>query len=107
MSKKRKVPTLDSLKQEGFQVFLKHHKRSDGGRTTKAAIYDPKASTLFFAEARVSPGRNFSRAIGRAIAIGRACHERSRNKLSNITSEELKQAVQTVVFTPDVIDSEF
>lgn len=98
MAKKNNV-TLPQLKEEGFQVFLRHHKREDGGRTTRAAIYDESSSTLFFAEAKAHPNDQFSRKIGRHIALGRAFNERTRNSLKDIGPTELKDTLQTVVFS--------
>lgn len=102
MSKKNNT-TIAKLKELGYKVFLRHHAREDGGYTTRAAVYDQENSTVFFAEAKANPKDQFSRKIGRYIALGRAVNPRTQNLVKNITNEtELKNILQTVVFSDEI-----
>lgn len=86
--------TVQQLKQEGSRVFLKHHKRFDGGYTTRVVIYNN--GTVRYGEARAHTNDQFSRKIGRDIAIGRALSEKASQPgynragvVNHITEEQL------------------
>lgn len=58
-------------KMENVDVRFKHGKRNDGVRYTFAMVITPE-NKVAFATAMTNPRDNFSRKIGRNIAIGRA-----------------------------------
>jgi len=92
--------TLESLKQAGFKVFLKHAKTETGQFETRVAIYHEGTKKISTATATVHPNDQFSRKKGRAIALGRAFNPRTRTILDTAdwSEERLQEYLKQVVY---------
>jgi len=93
--------TLESLKAQGFKVFLKHTREDSGRYITRVAVYHEETHQISHAAAITHPNDQFSRKKGRTIALGRAMNERTRTLVDTEgwSQERLDEYIRQVVFS--------
>lgn len=91
--------TIESLKEQGFRVALRHFERDDSGFQTQAAVIDEENGIVKLGVSRCNPIDTFSRKKGRIMALGRAVHPRTTTELTFKDEEELKDILTSRVYT--------
>ena len=89
------MSAFNKAKNLGYVVKLKHHRRKDGGVTTRVALI--KDDEVKIGESKCHPDDQFSRKIARERAIGLTLKGKQQN-FAGLNQDILKALVNAEVF---------